>query len=156
MFIDNVAYIEKHSADDTEKSRSLSPPRRRHGYVRPYDDIDYESGDDLRYERDSPKVSSYKDIPILGEIADLGMGLSACSCDDCRGKRVHPPPGFQWADYDLINPLTTASLDLPEGPNGTKHRYLLCSRRLFGFVFKSRKWGQSLFCQYLATVRSWN
>ncbi|KAK8102066.1 hypothetical protein PG984_015212 [Apiospora sp. TS-2023a] len=143
VFIDNVAYIEKHSVDttttnDTFYRRPPPPPPRRY----PYGDDDYDS--DVSYQEDTPKSPSYKDIPILGEIADLGEGLSACSCDDCCGKRVHPPPGFQWTDYDLINPTTTTSLELPGCSHGKDHRYFLCSRRLFGFVFKSRKWGKSL------------
>ncbi|KAK7972492.1 hypothetical protein PG988_006626 [Apiospora saccharicola] len=156
VFIDNVAYIEKHSVDtdttnDTFYHRPPPPPPPRYAYG----DEDYDT--DVSYREDTPKSPSYKDIPVLGEIADLGEGLSACSCDDCRGKRVHPPPGFQWTDYDLINPTTTTSLELPGGSHGKDHRYFLCSRRLFGFVFKSRKWGRSPHRQCIdQTLSSWN
>ncbi|KAI0178878.1 P-loop containing nucleoside triphosphate hydrolase protein [Hypoxylon sp. FL1284] len=76
--------------------------------------------------------------PKLAE--DIGDGSSQCPCEDCLGLRPHPPSKFIWIDYDLINPTLVESLDLPGGPRGLKHRYLICSRRLMGFVLKARTW----------------
>ncbi|KAI1774648.1 hypothetical protein F4818DRAFT_418514 [Hypoxylon cercidicola] len=76
--------------------------------------------------------------PKLAE--DVGNGSAMCPCKDCQGLRSHPPSKFLWIDYDLIDPTKVESLDLPSGPRGVKHRYLICSRRLMGFVLKARKW----------------
>ncbi|KAI4861955.1 P-loop containing nucleoside triphosphate hydrolase protein [Hypoxylon rubiginosum] len=76
--------------------------------------------------------------PKLAE--DVGDSSALCPCEQCLGLRQHPPSKFMWIDYDLIDPTKVESLDLPGGPRGVKHRYLICSRRLFGFVLKARKW----------------
>ncbi|KAI0020756.1 ATPase [Xylariomycetidae sp. FL0641] len=77
-------------------------------------------------------------IPKLVE--DLGPGSASCPCKECKGLRKHPPTKFIWKNYDLIDPEEVTSLDLPPEPRGTKHRYLICSRRLGGFVLKTRTW----------------
>jgi hypothetical protein len=35
-------------------------------------------------------------------------------------------------------------LELPGSPEGPRHRYLLCSRVMHGFILKSRTWGKML------------
>ncbi|KAK8024477.1 P-loop containing nucleoside triphosphate hydrolase [Apiospora rasikravindrae] len=137
VFVDNVAYIEEHSTEEALPSKPQ--PQRPAGSERVSSGLP-----NAQTNRHPQALASYKDIPVVGKVFDLGNGLSVCSCDDCRGKRAHPPPGFQWKDYDLIDPLTTQNLELPGGLHGINHRYLLCSRRLFGFVFKSRKWAIKL------------
>ncbi|CZR56708.1 related to TOB3 (member of AAA-ATPase family) [Phialocephala subalpina] len=74
------------------------------------------------------------------EVKDLGKNLPACPCEGCLGLRPHPPSDFPWTNYDMINPLDEKSLELPEGYEDRDHRYLLCTRRLMGFVLKSRSW----------------
>ncbi|KAK7926599.1 hypothetical protein PG985_003597 [Apiospora marii] len=69
-----------------------------------------------------------------------GENLAICSCETCRGCRPHPPKGFRWTDYDIINPETD-DLRLPEGHPDRDHRYLLCSGKLKGFSLKTRTWG---------------
>ncbi|KAK6839088.1 hypothetical protein PG987_004954 [Apiospora arundinis] len=128
VFIDSAAYIEEHSAN--------LPPPPPPPPPQPYDTFDYPPPAKY-FLRPQP---SYDDIPVVGDVGDMGEGRSVCACDECHGKRVHPPPGFLWKDYDLIDPSTTKNLELPGGMDGPNHRYLLCSRRLFGFVFKSRDW----------------
>ena len=142
-----MAYIEEHSTEEALPSKPQ--PQRPAGSER------VSLGPPNAQTNKPPQApASYKEIPVVGKVFDLGNGLSVCSCDDCRGKRAHPPPGFQWTDYDLIDPLTTQTLELPGGPHGKNHRYLLCSRRLFGFVFKSRKWGE-YSCFFDLFVTSW-
>ncbi|PLB36595.1 P-loop containing nucleoside triphosphate hydrolase protein [Aspergillus candidus] len=84
------------------------------------------------------------EVPQTCDVADMGEDLGNCVCDTCLGLRPHPPPGFRWADYDLLDPSVTVNLELPGSREGARHRYLLCSRLLYGFVFKSRKWAEKL------------
>lgn len=144
MFIDNAAYIEEESAKPSPPPPFPRGPPMPPGY-RPHRFPGEPPAGPLLPTRALAANHSGREIPTIGNIDDLGEGLSVCSCDDCRGKRVHPPPGFQWVAYDLIDPKATRSLELPGGAHGNNHRYLLCSHRLFGFVFKSRKWGK-WFC----------
>ncbi|KAI2622556.1 P-loop containing nucleoside triphosphate hydrolase protein [Hypoxylon sp. NC1633] len=73
-------------------------------------------------------------------VEDMAEVSTRCLCDSCLGLRQHPPSKFLWTEYDLIDPSKVESLDFPNGPRDPKHRYLLCSRRLMGFVLKSRTW----------------
>ncbi|KAK8009946.1 hypothetical protein PG990_008911 [Apiospora arundinis] len=70
---------------------------------------------------------------------DMGIGHAICPCETCRGKRPHPPKGFPWADYDLIDPEADDLL-LPESYPDRDHRFLLCSGILMGFALRSRMW----------------
>ncbi|KAK8071311.1 P-loop containing nucleoside triphosphate hydrolase [Apiospora hydei] len=135
VFVDNAAYIEEESA--TNPPRQPAKPR---GGPMPGPPRPNMPGPPPMATDSEADKSSHREIPVVGDVDDLGEGLSVCSCDDCLGKRVHPPPGFQWAAYDLIDPRVTKTLELPGSSHGKDHRYLLCSRRLFGFVFKSRRW----------------
>lgn len=81
-------------------------------------------------------------IPEICDVDDMGEDLGKCVCEECHGFRPHPLPGFRWTDYDLLDPSVKLDLELSESPEGIRHRYLLCSRLLYGFVFKSRKWGK--------------
>jgi hypothetical protein len=70
-------------------------------------------------------------------------GLPKCSCEDCGGKRSHPKKDYLWAKYDFIDAVVTNTLGSIDGAikEPDRHCYLLCTRRLFGFVLKSRTWG---------------
>jgi hypothetical protein len=74
----------------------------------------------------------------------MGEELANCLCGECHGRRPHPLPGFRWADYDLLDPNLKLDLELPGSPEGPRHRYLLCSRVMHGFILKSRTWGKRL------------
>ncbi|KAI0454812.1 hypothetical protein F5B21DRAFT_474339 [Xylaria acuta] len=72
-------------------------------------------------------------------VQDMGGDLAICACEKCLGRRPHPPKGFPWAEYDLIDPKH-ADLELSDGHKDKEHRYLLCSGLLMGFALKSRTW----------------
>ncbi|KAI1741308.1 hypothetical protein F4680DRAFT_416366 [Xylaria scruposa] len=72
-------------------------------------------------------------------VQDMGGDLAICPCENCLGRRPHPPKGFPWAKYDMINPRYT-DLKLSDGHEDEEHRYLLCSGFLMGFALKSRTW----------------
>ncbi|KAJ2996679.1 hypothetical protein NUW58_g900 [Xylaria curta] len=78
--------------------------------------------------------------PKIGEIEDMGEGLPKCSCTDCKGRRAHPPDGFRWADYDALDPSKNKDLETNGSEESAKHRYLLCNRRLWGLILKTRTW----------------
>ncbi|RYP65063.1 hypothetical protein DL770_009078 [Monosporascus sp. CRB-9-2] len=78
--------------------------------------------------------------PEICDTNDTGQELAKCSCEECHGLRPHPPTGFMWARYDLIDPFTEADLTLEGSEYGLMHRYLLCEDLLYGFVLKSRTW----------------
>ncbi|KAK8867396.1 P-loop containing nucleoside triphosphate hydrolase protein [Apiospora arundinis] len=78
---------------------------------------------------------------------DTGIGHAICPCETCRGKRPHPPKGFPWADYDLIDPEAD-DLQLPESYPDRDHRFLLCSGILMGFALRSRTWGEFNITQH--------
>ncbi|KAK7971588.1 hypothetical protein PG989_016604 [Apiospora arundinis] len=141
VYIDNAAYVEEESSKSSPPGPQAfrGPPPMPPGY-RSHRFPGEPPAAPPSHLRPGADKGSAREIPAVGNVDDLGEGLSVCSCDDCRGKRVHPPPGFQWAAYDLIDPKATTTLEMPEGPHGKDHRYMLCSHRLFGFVFKSRKW----------------
>ncbi|RGP61609.1 p-loop containing nucleoside triphosphate hydrolase [Fusarium sporotrichioides] len=81
--------------------------------------------------------------PRLGYVRDMGgKGLSKCQCEGCRGLRPHPPPGFPWIDYDILDPTIDKDLTIPDAEEGPRHRYLLCGRLLRGFDLKTRTWVQ--------------
>lgn len=90
-------------------------------------------------------------VPRLAD--DVGDGTAMCPCEQCHGLRPHPPSKFMWIDYDLIDPAKVGSLDLPGGPRGLKHRYLLCARRLMGYVLKSRKWGELILIWHMKATK---
>ncbi|KAI1479212.1 hypothetical protein F4774DRAFT_138082 [Daldinia eschscholtzii] len=82
-----------------------------------------------------------KNAPEICNTDDMGEGLARCPCEDCHGRRPHPPVGFRWSSYDLLDPLVDKDLDEAEtGGEDAGHRYLLCSSALYGFVLKSRTW----------------
>lgn len=45
-----------------------------------------------------------------------------------------------WSGYDLLNPSQNKDLELPNSAEGKLHRYLICNRRVPGFVLTSRTW----------------
>ena len=58
---------------------------------------------------------------------------------------MHPRVNFPWARYDIIDPKGQKSLELIESSGKiSRHRYLLCTHRLAGFVLRSRTWGALL------------
>ncbi|RGP77951.1 p-loop containing nucleoside triphosphate hydrolase [Fusarium longipes] len=105
-------------------------------------DTDSSSTDDERTDRIRRRLA-----PRLGPkpkyVRDMGgKGLSKCQCEDCRGLRPHPPHGFPWVDYDILDPAVDKDLTKPGATEGPKHRYLLCGRLLKGFDLKTRTWVQ--------------
>ncbi|KAK3489913.1 P-loop containing nucleoside triphosphate hydrolase protein [Neurospora crassa] len=98
---------------------------------------------DTRSEKkEKLREAAFRRPPLLGNIDDMGRGLAKCPCEECHGFRPHPPHGFPWTDYDLMNPhkLKVSDLKLPDHFPDPEHRYLLCNRRLFGFDLRSRNW----------------
>ncbi|KAK3947203.1 hypothetical protein QBC32DRAFT_355048 [Pseudoneurospora amorphoporcata] len=83
-------------------------------------------------------AATSKRQPILG-ISDMGQGLARCPCEECHGFRPHPPQGFPWTHYDLLDPVKNEDLEL-SGAEDPEHRYLLCGRKVFGFDLRSREW----------------
>ncbi|KAK7409221.1 hypothetical protein QQX98_008597 [Neonectria punicea] len=79
-------------------------------------------------------------VPDICEISDMGDQFAKCQCDECLGFRPHPPTGFRWAHYDLLNPHDEKDLEMSGAADGPRHRYLLCGRSLYGFDLKSRTW----------------
>ncbi|KAF7518675.1 hypothetical protein G7054_g13374 [Neopestalotiopsis clavispora] len=78
--------------------------------------------------------------PKISKIEDMGQGLALCQCEECLGCRPHPPSGFRWSTYDVIDPRKVKSLETNSGPEPRKHRYLLCPRELHGLILKTRTW----------------
>ncbi|OBS28477.1 hypothetical protein FPOA_02414 [Fusarium poae] len=131
VYIDHASYItylnerpsEKRSQDRDYDSDSSSSS--------------YDSRNRIR-RRLSPSAG-----PRLGYVRDMGgKGLSKCQCEDCRGLRPHPPPGFPWIDYDILDPIVEKDLTIPGAKEGPGHRYILCGRLLRGFDLKTRTWVQ--------------
>lgn len=79
--------------------------------------------------------------PDICDVSDMGDELAKCQCEECLGLRPHPPTGFRWAHYDLLDPHVEKDLEIPGAAEGPRHRYLLCGRLLHGFDLKSRTWG---------------
>ncbi|KAJ4247113.1 hypothetical protein NW762_013251 [Fusarium torreyae] len=111
----------------------------------PIDTTDSDSDEDIQFSsargpvrrRIRPPGSALKSKFVR----DMGGGqLSKCQCEDCRGLRPHPPHGFPWVNYDILDPTVDKDLTLPGAPEGPRHRYLLCGRLLKGFDLKSRTW----------------
>lgn len=74
----------------------------------------------------------------------MGQGLALCPCEQCLGCRAHPPSGFRWSKYDVIDPWKTKDLETENQDESPRHRYLLCSQSLHGLILKSRTWGKNL------------
>jgi hypothetical protein len=74
--------------------------------------------------------------------AELPWDLPTCACDECRSRRPHPPEGFPWARYDVLDPRNPHPAD-QKNEDLLRHRWFLCSSELWGLVLKTRKWGQS-------------
>lgn len=51
-----------------------------------------------------------------------------CQCEECHGRRPHPPHGFPWTHYDILNPAV---------------EYMLCDAFLQGFDLECRAWGKA-------------
>ncbi|KAH6630497.1 P-loop containing nucleoside triphosphate hydrolase protein [Chaetomium sp. MPI-SDFR-AT-0129] len=80
--------------------------------------------------------------PNICDLNDMGAGLSDCACEECYGRRPHPPANFPWSRYDLIDPMKEKDLTMESNKHGPKHRYLICDSTLYGFALKSRTWEQ--------------
>ncbi|KAJ6007442.1 hypothetical protein N7540_011418 [Penicillium herquei] len=76
----------------------------------------------------------------VGNVNDIGEGLSNCPCEECHGRRPHPPAQFPWGKYDFLDPEVTDSLVDEGSPHGAKHRYLICEGFVYGFLLKSKQW----------------
>ncbi|KAJ4232954.1 hypothetical protein NW757_013739 [Fusarium falciforme] len=68
--------------------------------------------------------------------------VAKCQCEECCGMRPHPPHGFPWTRYDILDPTVEKNLEIPGAIEGPLHRYLLCDHLLHGFDLKSRTWVQ--------------
>lgn len=83
-----------------------------------------------------------KEAPKICDLDDMGEGLPNCACEECHGRRPHPPTNFPWSRYDLIDPMLEKDLTMESSKHGPKHRYLICDSTLYGFALKSRTWEQ--------------
>ncbi|KAJ5737714.1 uncharacterized protein N7483_002839 [Penicillium malachiteum] len=92
------------------------------------------------YIDSSSYYSQHGNGPDVGEVDDIGEGLAKCPCEQCHGRRPHPPVQFPWGKYDFLDPDVTESLVDEESPHGARHRYLICEGFVYGFVLKSKKW----------------
>ncbi|RDW60324.1 hypothetical protein BP5796_11930 [Coleophoma crateriformis] len=89
-----------------------------------------------------------------GSLDEIGGAVKGCLCPSCSRRRkitrsemgisttvsaskghLNPP----WGQYDNIDTNITKSLEL-DGSTNPDHRYLLCSRWLGAFMFKTRTW----------------
>ncbi|KAF7502671.1 hypothetical protein GJ744_005284 [Endocarpon pusillum] len=85
--------------------------------------------------------------PQIGPVEDGSEPkevVAGCNCEKCNEARTRRGVGgkSKWAAYDNIDPKEVKSLagkGLTAGCS-EKHCYLLCGRRLMGFLLKSRKW----------------
>jgi hypothetical protein len=123
VYVDSASYYDLHAEDKPDiynaDGRSVS---------------DYLSSD---YDDDYTRSSIY-------DSDDMGKNLPYCGCEKCHGLRPHPAEDFPWALYDIIDPVKETRLDLQEFDKISRHRYLLCDRKLIGFDLKSRNWSMSL------------
>ncbi|KAI0386543.1 hypothetical protein F5Y04DRAFT_244287, partial [Hypomontagnella monticulosa] len=81
---------------------------------------------------------------------DSSGALAGCNCASCKDKRQRnkeykpvqqaKATTPQWDDYDSIDPKTVKTLEKTDTNQSPKHRYLISSRNLRAFVFKTRKW----------------
>ncbi|KAI1125320.1 hypothetical protein F5Y10DRAFT_284378 [Nemania abortiva] len=93
--------------------------------------------DSVSYYSENPSSA-----PEVGVIEDMGTGLSKCYCEECKGQRSHPPIGFRWATYDVLNPFRDRDLETDGLKEPRKHRYLLCNQELWGLMLKTRTWAR--------------
>ncbi|KAL0465269.1 P-loop containing nucleoside triphosphate hydrolase protein [Neurospora intermedia] len=98
--------------------------------------------DGRRRKKEQSQDATFRCPPRLGDIDDMGRGFAKCPCEQCHGFRPHPPHGFPWTDYNLLNPhkLEVSDLKLPDHFPDPEHRYLVCNQSLFGFDLRSRNW----------------
>ncbi|KAJ3579150.1 hypothetical protein NPX13_g1414 [Xylaria arbuscula] len=90
------------------------------------------------------KVDDIRDMEDL-EQRDAGI-VEGCRCDACINKRRLLQSGKStdyignWVGYDSINTTTVKTLETDGRAEMALHRYLVCSRNLKAFIFKTRKW----------------
>ncbi|KAF3010481.1 hypothetical protein E8E14_006327 [Neopestalotiopsis sp. 37M] len=74
------------------------------------------------YARDpeDPRDKAYP--PRISNIEDMGEGLALCPCEECLGCRAHPPKGFRWSRYDVIDPWKTKDLESDGTDEPPRHR----------------------------------
>lgn len=123
VVIDNESYHEQKRRERRRRKREIKKKKK-----------DNSSDDD---DEEDDKESREPEL-----VDDLGVGSQKCPCEECMGLRPHPPQNFPWRIYDLIDPYNEKTLDLPDDFDDPKHRYLLCCKRLMGFVLQSRRWGR--------------
>ncbi|KAI1271371.1 hypothetical protein F5Y07DRAFT_383142 [Xylaria sp. FL0933] len=90
-----------------------------------------------------PKLTT---LASLEAEAEVGI-VEGCKCTSCQDKRDRIRSNLKahksrlsWENYDSIDPTTVKSLDIEDTAQPPRHGYLVCSRNLKGFVFKTRKW----------------
>lgn len=103
-----------------------------------------------RDEQQRPQIGTIQDSidaePELDLTQDTHKEIPGCGCEKCRETRRQRRNNGKWVGYDYIDPKEVKSL-APIGiaaGESENHCYLLCSRRLMGFILKSRKWGESI------------
>lgn len=138
--------------DDEVAAADYAYNETLHGrvYVDPASFYTYEP--DKAPERN--EIHDFGENPVVQRLSRLGAPpphpatlpasgpLAKCQCEECHGRRPHPPHGFPWTNYDILDPAVEKDLTLPGGRDGPLHRYLLCDRLLHGFDLKSRTWGK--------------
>ncbi|CAG8959320.1 hypothetical protein HYFRA_00013090 [Hymenoscyphus fraxineus] len=80
--------------------------------------------------------------PVLGELQD-SEDVQRCGCIDCKeNPQRNRNSSFLWSKYDNIDPKISKTLNLEDPFTGkiSRHRYLLCPKRIMGFNLKARTW----------------
>ncbi|KAI1363289.1 hypothetical protein F5Y08DRAFT_354458 [Xylaria arbuscula] len=93
--------------------------------------------DSVSYYSEEPS-----DAPETGKIEDMGKNLPKCYCDICQGQRPHPPKGFRWEAYDVLDPFQNRNLETDGSGEPPNHRYLLCNHYVWGLMLKTRTWAR--------------
>ncbi|KAL6823499.1 hypothetical protein V8C40DRAFT_280165 [Trichoderma camerunense] len=127
VYVDSTSYYDLHkkdkpdiyNADGTDVSDDSSSDYN--------DDISSDYDDDVSSDYDDDVSSDYDD--------DVSSDY-----DDEYMPDIYDTNDFLWACYDIIDPVKESSLELQGSDKMSRHRYLLCDRRLFGFDLKSRNW----------------
>lgn len=92
-----------------------------------------------RHNNNRPNEPDENRQPVVGQIDDVnpGYAIPTCHCRPChRIRNRRASAKSPWEGYDFIFPEKHKTLD--------DQRYLLCPRRLYGLILKSRTWGKRL------------
>ncbi|CAG8972116.1 hypothetical protein HYALB_00008121 [Hymenoscyphus albidus] len=124
VMIDNTSYYDYFTADDQARYfKEHSGPKRGERGHKEY-------------------VFNLLHRPVLGELQD-SEDVQRCGCIDCKeNPQRNRNSSFLWSKYDNIDPKISKTLNLEDPSTGkiSRHRYLLCPKRIMGFNLKARTW----------------